>query len=487
MARFFLFSSAFLLLILTGCDIKGANDPYSYAPQTAHSVWIPPEKQSRRVRSDFPDFSYLAKEQPISLAEVIDVALFNNPQTTRTWAFARMAAASYGQSLKNFFPLAEIDMNYNRSRSAQFTGSDREIVYETVYGGAVCLSYLIFDFGQTRATSQAALESLYNADWSHNREIQTVMQSVMTDYYSYLYAKDRLIAKEQDVVSAQVALDAVMEKLQMGVADIADKVQATTKLLQQQLEVVMQKQSLTNAYTTLIADMGVPANEKYIFQGFPTTIRTFEVETLDNLILAAMENRPDLLAAESNVKSKEASLLAAERKRYPKVNGGFDFGRTYYQRGLNDTYDFSATVSLSFPLFQGFYLDNGIKLARAHLKKAESNLSQVKLGILQNVTNYREDVGYAAEALEYAYKFLASAEEDFRLNLEKYRAGTATIVDLINAQSFVADARSQLVETERDWFQSLANLAYATGMLVPTDEKYYQSFRETYEENRNET
>ena len=76
------------------------------------------------------------------------------------------------------------------------------------------------------------------------------------------------------------------------------------------------------------------------------------------------------------------------------------------------------------------------------------------------------------ESMGYAKAYLDSAEEDFQVNLKKYRVGTGTIVDLISAQTAVADARSQLAQAQNNWYTSIANLAYATGILFrPADQE----------------
>ena len=121
---------------------------------------------------------------------------------------------------KKEFVQAEIDGEFIRTRFADFTGPERSIIYETQYGAELQLTYLIFDFGQNRTTSEAALQSLYNADWSHNRQIQKTIQTLMNDYYNYLYQKELLSAAEQDVFRAKVSLDATQERFDSGLADV---------------------------------------------------------------------------------------------------------------------------------------------------------------------------------------------------------------------------------------------------------------------------
>lgn len=472
-----LISSLGICLLFTSCgDYRGASEPYSYAPSTPQSIWIPPKGLKAKPINLVEPVSEKLEEQDLSLAEIIDIALTNNPDTQQSWAEARAASAEYGQALQKYYVLSELDGNFERARfgtppiSGFTTSSTGSIFYQSNYGADLALTYTILDFGQTRATSKAALESLYSANFSHNWELQTVVRTIMNDFYTFLSRKAQLAAANQDVVNAQVSLDAVLEKLSQGTTDIADKVQATTTYLQQKLNVVKQKQLLTNAYTILLEDMGIPSNASLKFEDYPDELQLYEIISIEQLIDIAKLHRPDLQSSLAAVRSQEQNLLLAQRKKYPTVMGDFDIGRTYYSGGFNDKYDFVGTVSLKFPLFQGYYIDNGIRLAKANLETSKAQLKELELKLIQEVTSYHQNVGYAREAYQYAKEYLASAQEDFRLYLQKYKVGTTTIVDLINAQTSVANAQSQLVEAEKDWYTSLANIAYATGVLTQKPE-----------------
>ena len=473
--RFLFYSLLFFLLMLLcqGCDIRGAARPFSYAPTSPKGVWRPPEKALQRLAKKplSIDLDTLETEDtPLSLGEAINLCLTYNPETKESWAEARAAAAAYGQSLQNYFPLAEIDGNYNRFRYAQFLGKERQLVYETQYGVKLKLSYLIFDFGQTRMTSEAMLQALYYADWLHNREIQKKIQNLMSIYYDYLCQKKLLLAAEQDTANALVTLDATKEKFQRGVADVSDIVQAKTSYLQQKLTLVKQQQSVSSAYALLISEMGLPATRSFFFQDYPEEPATFSTQSLDDLILQASSNRPGLLAAEAALKSTLATLSAARKERFPKVTGDFAIGQRYYDTGVNSTYEFAAIVGVKFPLFQGFFISNTIRQAEANVEDAKARLDQVKLGIIQEVSTYRSATVNAREALIYAQDYLAAAEEEYDVNLQRYRCGTGTIIDLTNALTSVANARAQLANTENTWYRSVTDLAYAIGVLFPPKE-----------------
>jgi len=88
---------------------------------------------------------------------------------------------------------------------------------------------------------------------------------------------------------------------------------------------------------------------------------------------------------------------------------------------------------------------------------------------VQEITNTFHDVSYAKESYLFSKQYLESAEEDFKVNLEQYKAGLNTIVDLISAQTAVSSAKAKLIEAQKGWYSSIANLSYSTNPhLQPT-------------------
>ena len=71
----------------------------------------------------------------------------------------------------------------------------------------------------------------------------------------------------------------------------------------------------------------------------------------------------------------------------------------------------------------------------------------------------------AATNLNDTDEYLKAEELEFEITLSSYKAGTMTILDVIQAQSSLADARSQKANAQKIWFLSLADIAYATGSI----------------------
>lgn len=488
---------ALISLILSGC-IHDARSPFDLAPSTPYSTWTP-MKGNNLVSAKYcqtmlpSDFN----TEEMSLAQLLDIALQNNPSTKQTWAQARVAAADYGASLSSFYPNLQFSSFYFRQKAGFPTtgvptatpgapttisvgivgGPSGQFVQESYFteaGPDVILSYTLFDFGQRSAAAVAARESLYYADLNHNQNIQTVLQSVISDYYNYLYAISVERADRANLENAEMSLDAANEKFALGLAALGDVAQARTQFLQSRINLNTQKQSVENAFAQLAVDLGLPANVPFKVQPLPEKILAGTLlEDLDSLVAKAQEQRQDFLAAQADLKSKEASVLQAKRAVLPVLGTQMSTGRYWFNGGLVEPENhWTATITLSFPLFSGYLYSNKVRAAAANLELSKAQLVQMELNVIQGVTNAYMGVKTSAVNLSDSEEYLQAAELEFDIAMKSYKAGTTTILDILQAQSSLADARAKKAEAQKNWFLSLANIAYATGSLcaVPKEE-----------------
>ncbi len=485
------------LSLLCSCA-RDAADPLSLAPENPYSTWTPMKGNSlvssRYCKTLLPT---TFGQGEMNVSDLIDIALQNNPSTKQTWAKARAAAAQYGQSMSSFYPQINASNSFIRQKGSypttqSFTASSgtstgsgsaaslgsivqsnslaTQTFYSTQGGPDVSLSYVLFDFGQRTATTMAAREALYYADLNHNQEIQTILQTVMDDYYNYVYQIAVLHANEANLANAQMSLDSANEKFSLGLAALGDVATARTQFLQSRINLTSQKQAVEDAFAQLAVDIGLPANVKFKVQPLPDQVVADPVlESVGDLVKIAQAQRQDLLAAEANVRSKEALLLRAKRAVLPVLSTTLDTGHYWFQKGMQEQgMHWIASLSLNFPIFDGFYFKNGVRNAEANLDASKAALYQTELTMIQNVTTAHMGVKTAALNLSDTDEYLAAAELEFNIALASYKAGTKTILDVLSAQSSLADARSKKAQAQQNWFTSLASIAYATGSLCAT-------------------
>ena len=101
---------------------------------------------------------------------------------------------------------------------------------------SVTLNYLVFDFGGRTGRVEGARQQLLAAGFTHNAAIQDVVLQIQVAYFQYLANRSLLDAQRTTLAEAQANLEAAEERRRVGLATIADVLQARTAASQAQLD-----------------------------------------------------------------------------------------------------------------------------------------------------------------------------------------------------------------------------------------------------------
>src|SRR5581483_1270086 len=149
------------------------------------------------------------------------------------WANARAAGAAYGMARGAYFPQLDADASINRIKTIATAG--RVAVQQTTYGPSATLSWLLFDFGSRSNATEAARQALLSADWTHNATIADVVLQAQVAFYNYVASGALFAAQQASLKDAEANLEAGEARRRVGVATIADVLQARTALSQARL------------------------------------------------------------------------------------------------------------------------------------------------------------------------------------------------------------------------------------------------------------
>src|SRR6185436_3111028 len=119
------------------------------------------------------------------------------------------------------------------------------------------------------------------------------------------------------------------------------------------------------------------------------------------------------------------------------------------------------------PLFNGFSRQYDLRAAQYQAEAASPRGERLRKQVV-----YREFSAYSAlqtstRRVRTADDLVASAQQSNDVALARYKAGVGTVLDLLAAQSALASARSQVVQSRLAWYISLAQLAHDAGALDP--------------------
>jgi outer membrane protein TolC len=179
--------------------------------------------------------------------------------------------------------------------------------------------------------------------------------------------------------------------------------------------------------------------------------------------------RPDLKIRSANLAQADAAIRAAEAARRPSLS--LAAGPTLNDgTNLQSRASASAGLTFSIPIGDSGGRTLAIAEARNAADQAQSLLEEARQQAALDVWTRLQTFQTQVANLETARRLLKSAEEAAGLAQGRYRAGLATITELLNAQSSLVSARQQLVAAEFGIRSAELQLARAVGRIGETVE-----------------
>jgi outer membrane protein len=457
------------VVLLSSCATADVSARVSPSPATP---WTPPAAARMPPPPPTPTpmipAEYLKAGATVSLEQIIDVALRNNPVTRTAWFNARAAAANVGAKRAEYFPSLELDANLTRQKTTAVGG--RFVTLQTTYGPSLNLSWLLFDLGGRAADVDEARNALFAADWTHDAVIQNLVLQVEVAFYQYQNAKAQAAAADATLKQAKESLAAAEERHRAGVATIADVLQARTAVSQAELALETAQGSIQTLRGALATAAGVSPDIPVDVAPLPEQVDVETAgETVESLIERAQQERPDLAAARFEALKAQSHVRSVRSEGLPTLAAAGSVSRVYFYNstGLPFANNYSGAILFRFPVFTGgrnaYETLEAREQARAAENQAETLQDQVVLQVWTSYYNLKT----AAQRVKTARDLLASAAQSEEVAIGRYRAGVGSILDLLVAQSAHADARAQEAQARSDWFVALAMLAHDTGSLGP--------------------
>ncbi len=461
---------AALSVLSTGCVGTPGVAGEAGASPSPHEAWTPPPEARPAAPAaeaappaELPE-NLLEEARHLTLYDVVDLALRNNPSTRAAWLQSRAAAATYGVQRAHLFPSITGGVSALTNKQVASTvrfGGRRNQVSPTL-----SLSWLLFDVGGRSGARDAAKEGLFAAGFNHDAVLQNVVLQAEQAYFGYMANRALLSAQQASVAEAQASLESAQHRHDVGLATIADVLQARTALSQARLAAETTGGTLQAARASLAVSMGLPANLPFDVAAPPDSTPVGTVsENVDSLITEAVQSRPDLAAAEARARQAQASARAARSQLFPSLSLSGNAGRVYSDVSQFTGGSYSMGLSLQIPLFSGFSHQYAARAAEMSAEAAQAQAQGVHQQVVQQVFTSYYALQTATQRVHTSDDLLASAQQSEDVARGRYQEGVGTILDLLTAQRALADARTQQSQARWSWLLSLAQLAHDTGVL----------------------
>jgi outer membrane protein len=420
--------------------------------------------------------------RPLRLAEAVERTLCNNPKTRAAWAAVKAQAAGVGVARAAYLPQISANLQAMHDHSTinvddhPLLGSD---ITSTVHAETVGLNWLLYDFGGREAALRNANALLEAARATQDATLQNFFATTAKDYYTSQAALGEFEAAREVEVMTRQSMIAAQARADKGVAPITDALQAQTQHEQAVFSLTKAQSEAQTALGTLASDMGlgpdVPLYVPPVTENAQTG-KTFS-EPVAQMIRDVQDTHPTVRAAQAQYEAALAKVAQTRAQGLPSISLVAKYSRNNQPQSLGlgmPTYpatghDAYIGVQMSIPLFEGFGRHYQVDQASAQAERQQDVVDDAKRQMALDVWSSYQTLSGATKNAENSANLLSIAQRSWDAAKHRYDAGVGSILELMNTQAALANAKQRRVQALADWDNARVDLAAKLGALGRED------------------
>jgi outer membrane protein len=417
--------------------------------------------------------------QAITLTQAVAQALCANPQTRQTWAAAQGQAAQVGQAYGSYLP--NVNVSVNRSRDELVTrsgGSDSPHTETkvTAYGRNATLNMLLLDAGGRSAQVEQARQGLNAALANFDASVQVVFLTAAQAYFEAIAAQAGLVAGKEAERAAQEALKAAKVREGSGAGLHAETLRAQTAYSQAVADRIKTDGGLRMALGALANAMGLDARtnisldtdvaEKLMLSSGQQPDPAVLLKDIDNLVEEALQQQPAVRNAQAQLAAAEARLSGVTAEGLPSLSasvGRYINGRPNTQLSSTHSFETLGALTLSVPLFEGLSRNYKIKEAMALVEARRADLATARAQASLDVWRNQQALQTETAGVAASGDLLNSGVEAYDAAQARYKAGAIHLLELLDAQKELAQARQERIRAISAWHLARLRLLASMG------------------------
>jgi len=426
--------------------------------------------------------------KPMSLPESIDLALKQSVILHAAKEGIRGAEAQRKEAFTGFLPKFSTSYSYTRLNedpsvispgsslvlpppigSVTVPPSTYQAGTKDNYNWTIEARQPLFAGGAIRANYEASRLGAEIARHEETAAVQDLVQEVKVSYFDILKAgRIREVAK-QSVERLKAHRDTAQGFYDVGIIPRNDLLYAEVELANGRQFLVRAENGVEMAKakfnTILRREINAPVEIEDIL-----TDRPYE-KSLEACIAAALENRPEIRAYALRLEQARSIVKLSKSEYYPNVSliGNYvKYGDTPGVAGspYRDQESWYVMAVANWTFWEWGKTKNRVDAGLSRENQAADILANIKDQITLEVKNawllFRE----AETQIQVARQAIEQAEENFRINTERYREQVGTSTDVIDGQTLLTKARSDYFNALGDVGIGRARLERAMGVAV---------------------
>lgn len=402
--------------------------------------------------------------QDAKLRQVVAMSLDSSRDLREAVANVKSAKAQYGEERSNLFPTINAELSGSRSRS--LSGEGNKTAISSSYEGDASVSSFELDlFGKNQSLTREQYETYLSTLEGARSTRLTVLYNTV-DYWLTLAAdRSHLAVAQETAESARQSLEVTQAQLRHGTASMVDVSSADTTYQSALADVASYKTSVAQDKNALDLVVGKTVPDALLPEGIETLSHAFR-EIPAGVSSDVLLNRPDVLEAEHNLKSANASIGAARANFYPSISLTASGGAassdlsSLFKHGAG-VWSFSPSISL--PIFSGGYNTSQLNYTKAQKEYYVAAYDKAVQTAFQEVADALARRGTINDQLTGQQNYVTSAQSYYHLSDLRYRNGVDSWLNALIAQRTLYTARTSLISTQQEYYENLITLYKVMG------------------------
>ncbi len=302
-----------------------------------------------------------------------------------------------------------------------------------------------------RATGLTALDS---------REL--IVLAVTGAYLQLIATQSRTDTARAQIATAQATYTQAVDRNRSGLNARIDVNRSLVELQTQQQRLNSLLNDLAKQKISLSRLIGLPQSQPIALTDTEPFSRSDALPGLNETIHLAWDQRPDMKAAAAQVQAAEQARQAATSEYLPSLSLNADYGVI----GVNPAQShgtFSVTGTLHVPIFRSGRTSADVEQASAVLSQRRAELEDLRGRVEQDVRTAQLDLDTASEQIRLAESNRHLAADTLDQAKDRFKAGLADTVELVQAQESVATAEQDYISAMYSYQLARVRLARAVG------------------------
>ena len=328
------------------------------------------------------------------------------------------------------------------------------------FDARVNVTQSLFDF-KSISNARSAGQNLKAAEYTYKDARDLVVLAVGFAYLQAVADEARIETAEAQVKTAQAISSQASDQVNAGTSPAIDGLRAKVELQTRQQQLIQAKNDFAIQKLTVARVIGLAPGQEFELAD-QSLDQPFENVTVEESLRRAYASRSDYQAATAEVRAAEFSRNAAMAGYFPSLSFNSDYGKAGAHPSTA-TQVFDVRGTLSIPIFQGGSVHGAVLQADAKLAQSRDRLANLRGEIDSEVRTALLNLESSAEQVEVARSNIDLADAALAQSRDRFGAGVADTVEVVQSQQAVASAHEQYISSLYGYNYAKISLARALG------------------------